>query len=297
MADLTFKVPDTLAGKSIRDIFNPVDPKGASDSWYASQFGLPNDTPLTAGQVLTYKGGADVGSNGYQQTVKAFGTPVDPALTQAEAANAFQIKANAPAISAVGSAITNTQGAYGSAVTQYQSEIPNIQNQYQDILNNITKGVNASYAQRGLSNNSPQLALDTSNAQLPTANQESNSVNQFLNAIAGLQTGGASAVSNLQQVLGGLQSGNPLASLQQGIASAMLPYQQAQASAEAAFNNAQAGYQNTLGQYINIPGVGLYNTQSNSFIANSGLAGIPTSGQAPNGQKYQIVNGQYYIIP
>lgn len=258
-----YQVPDAYAGKSLNQI-QQQSGMGFRPDVLASFGGIDPNQVLSKGQQLNFNLPTNYQSSSEGLALNnIFGQALDPAIEAAKKANQFQIDANAPAISAVGSSITNTQNAYGSAVGQYQSEIPNIQNQYQDILNQITKGVGASYAQRGLSNNSPQMSIDNATAQLPAANQQSNALNQFLNSIAGLQTGGAATVGNLQQILGGLQSGNPLASLQQGLSAAQLPYQNSLTQANAALANAQAAASN----YIPIPNLGALNVSSGNILS------------------------------
>lgn len=282
-APVYFTVPQNYAGSTLQQIQQGVNLPGigapkVTDNTF---LGINPNQPLTAGQQLQYASNDPgyLNSGQYMSASQLFGAPVSDAQYQAQQANDFQIKANQPAIAATGSAITNTQGAFGSAVSQYQSEIPNIQNQYQDVLNQITRGINSQYAKRGLSSNSPQMSLDNATAQLPAANQQTNALNQFLNSIAGLQTGGAQSVGNLQQVLGGLQSGNPLASLQYGQSQAMLPYQQAQAQANSALANAQA----VASQYIPVPSLGVYNSLNQSLLGQYGYAPAATYG-AGNGK-------------
>lgn len=237
--------------------FNPED--------FAKYLGVGVNSPLTAGQQLNFAGG----QQGDVNMISKIFTPqtaAERAALQAEQNNQFIIKQNQPAISALGSAITNTQGAYGSAVTQYQSEIPNIQNIYQDTINNLIKATNKEYASRGVPTTSFDAAQNRTQTILPAQNQEANAVNQFLNAIAGLQTGGATAVGNLQQILGGLQSGAPLESLQTSISQAQLPLQQAQSAAQVALLNAQAQAQGIQGKYVSIPGVGVLDTSTGKLI-------------------------------
>lgn len=260
-----YQIPDQYVGKSLNQI-QKESGMGFRPDVLASFGGIDPNQTFSKGQQLNFNLPSNYSSSSEGLALNnIFGQALDPTLEAAKKANQFQIDANAPAISAVGSSITNTQGAYGSAVSQYQSEIPNIQNQYQDVLNQITKGVNSTYAHRGLSNDSPQLQLDTAQAQLPAANQQTNAMNQFLNAITGLQTGGAAAVSNLQQILGGLQSGQPLQSLQLGLQTANQPYEQANITAQAALANAQA---KGVSNFIPIPGIGVYDASQGRIISS-----------------------------
>ncbi len=283
-----YNVPSQYVGSTLAQIgqinLPGIGPAKVNTGAFA---GYDPNQPLTAGQQLAFTG--DPNSGEAMSANQLFGPAISPSQYAAGQANQFQIQANQPAIAATGSAITNTQQAYGSAVSQYQGEIPNIQAQYQDILNQITKGVGASYADRGLSNASPQMSIDNAAAQLPAANQQSNAMNQFLNAIAGLQTSGAGEVSALQQTLGGLQSGNPLASLQYGQSQAMLPYQQAQSDAQTALANAQAA----AAKYVSVPYLGAINAVTGAPINFNQTPSAQTS----NGQTAYWVNGGWSTTP
>lgn len=282
-----------FVGKSLKEINAgfPGSPQGIgfNPDDFARYLGISSDQPLTAGMQLNYNGGVNQGDTNMIGRILTPQTQAQRDALQAQANNDFIIKQNQPAISAVGSAITNTQGAYGSAVSQYQGEIPNIQSIYQDTINNLIKASNKEYGARGVQGDSFSVAQDQANLVKPTQNQESNSVNQFLNAIAGLQTGGAASVSNLQQVLGGLQSGAPLQSLQTSLSQSQIPFQNASAAAQAALANAQA----QAAQYLPIPYLGALNTKTGQPVS---FAQAP-SAQASNGQTVYWVNGGWATTP
>lgn len=190
---------------------------------------------------------------------------VDP-VEQARKLNEFYIQQNQPYIQNLQGQIAPTQASYGSAVAQYQSQIPNLQAQYKDVLNQITKGVGQSYAARGLSNQSPQQAIDIGNAQLPAANQQTSALNQFLNAIGQLGISGQGAVNAIQTAIGQAQAGNPSLTVQAGLQSALAPYQAQQLQAQSALANAQA----QAAPYVPIPSLGVYNPLNSQLLTGYG---------------------------
>lgn len=80
MASYSFKAPDTVAGKTIADLFGAIDPKGVNEGWYSRALGIDNAAQLTPGQLLRVNDQGDTEyqtRGGYKNIVSALGAPMD----------------------------------------------------------------------------------------------------------------------------------------------------------------------------------------------------------------------------
>ncbi len=236
--------------------FNPQD--------FAKYLGISADTPLTAGQQLTYSGGQSPGDT--SMLGKIFTPETQAQVDQANAAanNQFIIQQNQPAVQALGSAV------------------PIIQQQYQNTINDLTKSINQEYASRGVPTTSFSAEQNRAGAVQP------------------VETNEASALQNIFGQIGQLQSGQPLSSLQLGESQGQNQFSNWLSQQDLAIQQAMAPFSQALAQaqanaakYMAIPYVGAFNTQT-------GYA-APTTQQPTttdkNGRTVYWVNGNWATTP
>lgn len=283
-----FNIPSQYAGSSLAQIQQATGLPFRADV-LANALGVNPNTPLGTA-TLAYGGNiGDTGSGELQAATKLFGNPISPDQYNANQANQFIIQQNQPAIEAGGSALAAANTAAGSAYNAYQGMEPTIQGSYQNILNTITKGVNQTYASRGLSNQSPQFNLDLGTAQLPAVNAEAGALNTFERGLGQLLQGSAATAANFLNLIGQLKSGQPVTALQTGITEANQPFQQAYQAAQAALGSAQAG----VAQYVSIPGIGVMDISNGQLISPYGTS---TATLGAGAGQYSATNPNYSIV-
>lgn len=199
-----FKTPESLAGKSLYNIFDEANLAGEYTprmDVLMNATGLSRDNPLTAGQGFSYN--ADPGSGEYQFLSKKFGNPISEADKASQDQTAAAQKAVQPAIDTLQSGIdplkkryqdliSSIKGKGAEAVRQTEISsarefgkrgIPLSSGAYDQFVQSQTLPVNTQYA-----------GLEAS-ANLDAQNAEQN----IKNAIAQLQ--GQSGFKGLDQAL------------------------------------------------------------------------------------------------
>lgn len=207
----------------------------------------PNYAPNTVNQTVSVDGGNTTWRGqpgGDWVDITAEGKAND-------AKNAYQ--------AAIGTAVSGLQLAGTNLDTQYGDLLTKVLGQGTVAMNTVTTGENNLLASRGITNNSPLYSAQMGSAQLPVqvANQAASSNLGYTQAglklglagqIAGLQAGGAGTLANLPLQYGSL-----------ALASAAN-------IANISFAGSQALQTGVGARYIPIPGVGLWDIQSNRFV-------------------------------
>lgn len=234
VADLTFKVPTALAGKSFKEIGSPIP-----QDWYGVPFGREGfetayETPLTAGQLLNFQTHDPTyqGSGQYQGLVKLLGAPLNQAQVQdvqAQKALAARQQAIAPAVQSLEVSIPEIAQKFGTERSRLQGEVDPLKQRYQTLIDDLTrresrdvgevnKALSSEFSRRGIPLSSglyEQTGLERRQPvsefygiqQREAVGERESGLRQLQNLIAGLTPQETEANRTIRNAIAQLQAG------------------------------------------------------------------------------------------
>src|ERR1035437_85023 len=185
----------------------------------------------------------------------------------------------------------NAQGAYkegiNNAVSGLQAQGTNLDTQYGDLLtkvlgqgtvamNTATTGENNYLASRGLQSNNGRGLNDMSSAQLAVSQSNQAAASNLSYTEAGLK-------NTLAQNIAGIQAGGAGTMAQLPLDYGSLALASAANTANISLAGSQGAQAGAAARYIPIPGIGLWDTQTNQFTG-----GVTNSNMTTGG--YSILN-------
>lgn len=183
----SFQVPDTLVGKTIREI----GPNLGTPERVGELLGYGLDQPFTKGQVFDLYGSPE-----NQQLIGALG------LQQFGAAEGPEMRAVRPAINSLEASIPETQQRFATERSRLTGEVDPLKSRYQTLIDDLTRreGVESKRVGTALSNEYGRRGIPLSSGVFEqNLNQNLNDISQFY----GIQQRGV--VGEREQALKGLQ--------------------------------------------------------------------------------------------
>jgi hypothetical protein len=250
------------------DVFNQTS---GVVNWNGQQYNISNPGNGTRDLELVGGGGGNSGTSSLIQN--------------AQALNQFQIQANAPVISAMGSQIPTTQAAYTQQGSALQAQVDPLKQRYQAILDQLGAAGTQETRTAQIASSSELgkrgIPMSSGYADQYTAQQvnpitqyyagqtagvqgsESDALTQLQNQIAGVPIQGQQAVNTIQQAIAQLQAGAPSDSVNAAIQQQQLNQQAQQNAAQLALEQSQQAFAQ---KYITIPGYGVYDVTKGQLV-------------------------------